>query len=127
MDISREEREELNALCKEIFGVSSKWQKFFRGVPQVVTKKTKEVIPGKDGAEPTTREVDVPVLDTNGAKQYKTKFFTVEEVRTMLLGFKKQIADYKAEMKRQQDEKAAKEAHDKALKQLEQNAQGSAL
>ena len=102
MNITRAEREELNALSKEVFGVSSKWQKFFKGVSELYTKTVKEVVPGDKGAPDTTKEVTVPVL-LDGAKQYKTKAYSVDECRTLLLQAIAQRDAYLAEMKKQQE------------------------
>jgi hypothetical protein len=100
-DITRKEREELNALSKEVFNVSSKWQKFFKGVPELVTKTVKEVVPGDKGAPDTEKEVVVPVL-LDGAKQYKTRSYSVEEIRKLLVDAKAQRDAYLAKIKEQQ-------------------------
>ena len=97
-DITRKEREELNALSKEVFNVSSKWQKFFKGVPELVTKTVKEVVPGDKGAPDTEKEVVVPVL-LDGAKQYKTRSYSVEEIKKLLLDAKAQRDAYLAKVK----------------------------
>ena len=103
MDIPRELRNELNALSKEVFGVSSKWRTFLKkGASQLVTRKSTETTPGKDGAEDTTREVDVPVLTPYGAKQFVQKRYSLEEVHELLLSYKKQIDTTREQMKKQQ-------------------------
>ncbi len=101
MDITRKEREELNALSKEVFNVSSKWQKFFKGVPELVTKTVKETVPGDKGAPDTEKEVVVPVL-LDGAKQYKVRAYSVDECRKLLLDAKRQRDEYIAKLKEQQ-------------------------
>lgn len=101
MNITRKDREELNALSKEVFNVSSKWQKFFRGVPELVTKTVKETVPGDNGAPDTEKEVVVPVL-LDGAKQYKTKAYSIEDCRKLLLDAKKRRDEYLAKIKEQQ-------------------------
>lgn len=127
MDIPRELRMELNQLSKDIFGVPSKWQKILKnGSQQVLTRKSKETVPGVDGAEDTVKEVDVPVLTPHGAKQIITKHYTLEEVHQLLLTYKGQIDTIRAEMKKQQDEKAAKEAEERAIKAVQEAATGSA-
>lgn len=100
-DITRAEREELNALSKEVFNVSSKWQKFFKGVNELVTKTVKEVVPGDKGAPDTEKEVVVPVL-RDGAKQYKFRQYSVDECRKLLLDAKAQRDAYLAKIKEQQ-------------------------
>lgn len=89
MDITRQERKELDALSLEVFGVSSKWQRFFKGIPELITKTVVETIPGEKDAPDTTREVQVPVL-IGTAKQYKTRAYSIQEVRDLLLNAKKQ-------------------------------------
>lgn len=101
MNITRAEREELNALSKEVFNVSSKWQKFFKGVPELVTKTITETVPGDNGAPDTTREVVVPVL-LDGAKQYRVKAYSAEECKKLLLDAKRQRDEYLAKLKEQQ-------------------------
>lgn len=108
--LSREEREELKALSKEVFGVSSKYQRFLDGVQQVVTEEIEEEVPGDDGAEPTTRKVTVPKI-RDGKKSMVLKKYTVEETKELLLKFKAQrdqlIADHQA---KQAEDKAKAEA-----------------
>lgn len=116
-DIPRKDREELNALSKEIFGVSSKWQKFARGISELVTKTVKEVVPGDKGAPDTERNVTVPVLTLEGAKQYKIKVYSVEEIREMLLKYKVQRDQIIAEMN-------AAEALKKAQETVQKQAAG---
>ena len=102
MYITRAEREELNALSKEVFGVSSKWQKLFQGVPEVVTRTLKEVVPGDKGAPDTVKETLVPVL-VNGQKQSRIREYSVEELRKLLLDAKKQRDDHFAKIKAAQE------------------------
>jgi hypothetical protein len=128
MDIARELRMELNQLSKEVFGVSSKWQKILRdGTTQVLTRTVKETVPGKEGEEPTVKEVQVPILTEYGAKQLVTTRYTLEEVHQMLLGYKVQLENFRTIAKQQQEEKAAKEAEHKALKDVHDTAYGSAV
>lgn len=127
MDIPRELREELKKLSKEVFGVSSKWQKMLEGQSVLLTRKTTEVVPAEEGKEATTKEVEVPVLTSYGAKQFVMKYLTVEEVHTKLLEFKKQLDAMREQIKQQQEEKKAKEAEELALKNLKESAQGSAV
>ena len=103
MNITRKEREELNKLSQEVFGVSSRWQKFFKGVSELVTKTVTETVPGDKGAPDTTREVVVPVLDEKGAKSRKIRAYSVDEVRKLLLDAKRQRDEYIAKIKAQQE------------------------
>jgi hypothetical protein len=147
MYIEREVREELNKLSKEIFGVSSRWQKFLKGIPQTVTREVEEVVPAEmktvkneDGTETqvevtpaTTKlvQIPVPLMNKDGvpfAKSYKTtKTSTVEEVREILLNMKKQLDDLRAQMKKQQEEKEAAEAQAKAEASVREAGTGSAV
>jgi hypothetical protein len=103
MDIKRKEREELNALSQEVFGVATRWQKMFRGVPELITKTVTETVPGDKGAPETTKEVVVADLDEKGAKRYKTRTYSVEECKKLLLDAKRQRDEYLAKMKAQQE------------------------
>lgn len=128
MDIPRELRMELNALSKEVFGTPSRWQKLLsKGTDQLLTKKVTETIPGKEGEESTTKESEVPILTKSRHKQFFRKYYTLDEVHQMLLTYKQQLDNMKAEMKKQQDEKEAKEAQEKAIVQIKEAAQGSAV
>ena len=128
MDIPRDLRLKLNELSKEVFGVSSKWQKILRdGTTSVLTRTVKETVPGKEGEEHTVKEVEVPVLTPHGAKQLVTKRYTVEDIHSMLLGYKAQLDAIKAIQKQQLEEKTAAEAKHKALKEIHESAFGSAV
>lgn len=127
MDISREFRMELNALSKEVFGVSSRWQTILKkGTSQLVTKKVIETVPGKEGEEPTTKEVDQAVLTPHGAKVFVQKYPTLEELHETMLNYKIQLDAIKAQMKKQEEEKIAKEAEEKAIQTVKEAAQGTA-
>lgn len=107
MDIPRELREEMNALSKEVFGVPSKWQKLLRkGTMNLQTKEITEVVPGEEGKEPTTKKSTVAKLNEHGAKYSVQKYYTVEEIKKIML-------DAKAAMQ------AARDAQEARKKQLE--------
>lgn len=128
MDIPRALRNELNALSKEVFGASSRWHTLLtRGTSQVVTRKSLETIPGKDGEEPTTKEVDVPVLTKQGTKQSVIKRYSLEEIHELLLNAKKQRDEIMAQIKQQQAEQAAAKAQEEAIKRVSEEARGSAV
>jgi len=123
--LSREMREEMKALSKEIFGSSSKYQKLYEQT-EIVTMKKKEIIPGENGAEDTEREVTVPVL-VNGSKQSRVVRRNNAEVLELLKTFKARRDEFMAQMQKQQEEqKAKREAADKAAK-LQEDLGGSAL
>lgn len=124
MDIPRELREELNALSKDVFGVQSKWQKMLKnGTLQVVTVKVTEKVPGVDGKEDTTREVDVPVKP----KQTVLKRYSIEEIHSTLLDYKKQIDAIRETVNRQKEEQKRKQEEEKAIQVIKEAAQGSAV
>jgi hypothetical protein len=115
MDIPYAIRKELNELSKDLFGVSSRWQKMVKGTQELVTKKVKETVPGENGAPDTEREFEVPHL-LDGAKQYRTKSMTFEQVKEFMLTLKKGRDEQMAKMK------AAREAQELAKKIQEQAA-----
>ena len=127
MFIERADREELKALSKEVFGVPSRYQKFLDGVPELVTMTKTEEVPGENGAPTTTKETKVPVLTESGAKQYRTKYYTVEELKQFLRDLKKQREEIMAAIKQQQEEAEAKKAQTELQKKLHEDASGSAL
>lgn len=112
MFIDREIREELNALSKEVFGVSGRWKKLLEfGTNELVTKTVTETIPGENGEPDKTEEVKV--ADTlRGANQYQHKTYTLDEVRELLLNLKKNRDEIRAKMKEMQEKrKLAEEVH----------------
>ena len=102
MFIDRKTREELNALSKELFNVSSKWKSLLdHGENILVTETKTETIPGENGQPDTTEEIKIPVLK-NGVRQYTHKSYTLEEVKERLLTLKKGRDEYIAKMKEAQ-------------------------
>lgn len=128
MYISRQDREALNALSTEIFGVSSKWQKMVKdGVPTVVTKEVTEEVPASEGVEATTRTITVPELDETGKKRSVLKFHSVEEMLTLMISIKEQRdAAIKEQAKKQLEAEMAKKAADLQAK-INAEAMGSAI
>jgi hypothetical protein len=116
MEISKKERLELNALSKEVFGVSTRWSKLVnKGYSELVTEEKEETIPpAKEGDEPTKKTVRVPILTKFGAKQSVTKYHTVESIRETMTGLKKQMAELRAMISQHQTE--IKAAQDMARK-----------
>src|ERR1700722_6333691 len=105
MFIERAVREEMNALSKEVFGVSSKWKSLLdHGINEAVTETTPEVVPGENGEPDRTEEVKVPVT-INGNRLSRHKSFTLEEIKELMLKMKKQRDDFIAKMKAQQAQK----------------------
>jgi hypothetical protein len=113
MFIDRELREKLNALSKEVFGVSSKWKSILdHGTREIVTETKNETIPGENGAPDQTEEIKIPVKHGTSNK-YQTKYYTITEVHEMLLKLKKgrdaQIERYKAAQAQKELEKKVNE------------------
>jgi hypothetical protein len=89
MDLTREQREELNALSKELMGTPSRWQKLLeRGYYETVTEEKDEEVPGENGAPSTTRKVQVPKLE-HGMVVRTIKHHTYESLLSMLTAMKK--------------------------------------
>lgn len=126
-DATREQREQMKLLSSEIFGASSKWQKLYQYDAALTLTKT-ETIPGIDGAEDTTKEVEVPLyVEGTKVKQFERKYRTTEEVLALLLSFKQKRDEYLANMKKLQAEALAKRQADEAAKKLQADLAGSAL
>jgi hypothetical protein len=123
--ISKKERLELNALSKEVFGSSSRWQKLIdKGYSDVVTEeKTETVPPEKEGDEPTTKTVEVPVTIGKNAYRLNKKYYTVESVKQFMLENKANLDKIKEEIKKQQDVQRESELR---TKQLHEEISGSA-
>lgn len=121
MDITRVTRNELNELCKEIFGVPSKWRKVLeKGTSELMTRTIKENVPGENGAPDTVKEVLVPILTDYGAKQKYRKYYTVDELLNLLRDLKAQKIAFLAKQKSDQERKELE-------KKIHEQANGSVL
>jgi len=123
--LTRQEREELKALSKEIFGVSSKYEKFYVQ-KELIVRKTTEIVPGENGEPDTMKDVEVPV-SVNGVRQWQNKYRTTEEVLQLLQEFKAGRDAYAAQVKLQEEEAKAKEEAAAKLKQIQEDFTGSAV
>lgn len=103
-EITRNERKELDALSKDVYGVASRWQKLIeKGHPELVTEEVEEEVPSdNEGEAPTTRKVQKPVLK-GGIHQYTTKRYTAETVKAFLLDLKRQLDAYRVQLQAQQE------------------------
>lgn len=129
MNLDYKTKQELNALSKEVFGVSSRWQKLVKnGYSEVITEEVEELVPSDVlGEEPKTEKVRKPVLRADGAKLSTTKRYTVESVKELMLKLKTAREEYLARLKKMQEEaKAAQEKQDLA-KKIHVEATGSSL
>lgn len=127
-DLTRAEREELNALSKEVFGASSRWQKLVnKGYSKVITEEVTELVPGeKEGDEPTERKVQVPVKTASGAIQSKTEYYNVDTVKTLMLDLKARRDAYLEAVKKAQEEQKAEQEKQALEKKISEEATGSA-
>lgn len=124
----RKTRLELDALSKDVFGVSSRWQKLVnKGYKEQVTEEVTETVPAeKEGEAPTTRQVQVPVKTAFGAFQYVIKRHTVESVAVYLAEQKVQLDNIRAMITKQNEEAKAKKLAEEETKKLHQENSGSA-
>lgn len=107
MDIPREQREQLNALSKELMGTSSRWQKLLtRGYLETLTEEKEEEVPGENGAAPTKTTIKVPKL-RNGMEVRETRFHTVESILALMTDMKQKRDEMHAAMKKAQEEHEA--------------------
>ena len=127
MNLTRNERKELDTMSKEVFGSTSHWQKLVnKGYIQQITEKKTETVLGVDGAPDTTKEVDSPVLRADGAHQAVTKYHTVESIKALLLEMKTQRDKIMAMIQAQQTEQKAKAEQDEIAKKVQEEAGGAA-
>lgn len=125
---TREQRETLKALSKEIFGASGRWTKLLRdGTKELITRKTKEKVPGENGEPDTEKEVTVPVLTPNGVKQFRQKYYTVESLLELLQGVKVKRDEFMAMVKAQKEADAEAKKAAELQKQVQEDLGGSAL
>jgi hypothetical protein len=121
MFLDRETRTELNELSRVVFGSSSKWQKFVeKGVWIGQTKEVEEEIPGENGAEPTKQTKTVPVLGKDGKQQKVLKRYTLEEVKNMMLTYKKIREDFMENQRKIQAQQALQQ-------KVQEKASGTAV
>lgn len=126
-NLPREQREKLKLLSSEVFGSSSKWQKLYK-FDEVLKHTVTETVPGVDGAEDTTKEVEIPLyVEGTKVKQSVRKYRTTEEVEALLVMFKAKRDAYIENMKKAQAEALAKRKADEDRKKLEAELNGSAV
>lgn len=128
MQVSREKKEQLNALSKEIFGSSSRWVKLVdKGHTELVTEEVEEVIPADENGENGGIDmVKKPVLTASGAHQYVTKRYTVEEIEAKMNEIKTQRDVYVARLKTMQEEQRKAQEAAEVAKKVHADASGSA-
>lgn len=120
MYIERVKREELNELCKTLFGRPNAWRKILE--EGFVVQKTREVtesIPKDDGTF-ETKTTRVPVLTNSGGKISETHYHTVDSLTKFLIDLLVQKTEMMAKL---ESERAKKEA----LEKVQKAAEGSAV
>jgi len=127
--LTRNQREELNALSQDVFGSSSRWQKLItKGQVEQVTEDLDEVLPGqKEGDADIIKKVKISVRREDGSALSVTKHHTVESVREYMLERKEQLTTLRAEIARLQAEAEAKKAQEKLVSEVQSSAGGSAV
>ena len=118
----------LNALSKEVFGASSRWQKLVnKGFTQVVTEESKEMTPTE--ADPSVLEekiVTVPVRAKSGGIVSTTKRHTVESVYKLMLDLKARRDAYLARVKAHREAQEKLKAEEALRKSVQEQISGSA-
>jgi hypothetical protein len=124
MNITKIERKELDLLSKDVFGSSSRWQKFIdKGYDELVTEEVEETIPPeKEGEQATVRKLKMPTL-LNGGKQYARKYHTIESVLEFMVEQKKQLDELRSQIAKQREEAIAKFESEKAAKKAQEDAE----
>lgn len=120
---TREQRLQLQALSKELFGTSSKYRKLY-SEKTLITHTETQVRKHDDGTE-TTDKLQVPTL-LNGVRQYKMTYRNTEQVLQLLLDAKVKLDNYRAELKKHQEEAASKKAAEETAVKLQEELAGSA-
>jgi len=127
MYLTKEEREELSTLSKEVFGTRNQWQKMInKGHPELITRKVVKDVANEAG-EITQEESTEPILTSSGRQQFSTKYYTVESVKEHMLALKKQRDEIIAMINKQNEERKAKAEQERALMDINQRGGGSAL
>lgn len=120
---TREQRIQLQALSKELFGSSSKYRKLYTE-KALVTHTETQVRKHDDGSE-TAAKLQVPTL-LNGVRQYKMTYRNTEQVLQLLLDAKIKLDNYRAELKKHQEDATAKKAAEETAAKLQEELSGSA-
>lgn len=111
-------RQELNKLSKEIFGSSSKWQKFVNNGEAVPVMETVKVLDGKT-EEVREEQRQLVYHGPNGGElaKFEIKRYTAETIVERMLLMRSQREQVRAMIKKLQEEEAAKKAQEAAQKE----------
>lgn len=130
MNITKQMRQELGVLSKDVFGSSSRWEKLVdRGYTDAVTQEVDEVVPAeKEGDEPTTKKTRQLVSATkNGGTLYRLYFHDVDSIKTYMLERKVQLDNIREMMRKSQEEAKQKAVDAEEAKKLQDKVGGSAI
>jgi hypothetical protein len=112
MNITREQRKELDALSKAVYGTSSKWKKLLdKGYLETLTEEKEETVPGQTNEDgtvtaPTVRKVQVPKYEHGiNILTRQVRYHTFDSMVTLLRLMKKQKDDFAAAVAKAQQEK----------------------
>lgn len=129
-DLTREEKNELNALSKDVYGASSRWQKLInKGYTKLFTEETTEYVPNAEDEtkEGTTRKVQVPIKRKDGALQSVMTYHTVDSIKAEMIDRKAKLDEIRAILKKQQDEARTKQEQEDLSKKIHQELGGTAV
>lgn len=127
-----EEREELEALSKEVFGSTSRYATILRdGEVKAVTVVVTEYIPADEGTggEGTTKETEVVDTLPGAPKSAKLQLVrhSVESIRALMVDRKARQDLFRALQKKQHEEALAKQALAQRKQEVQRQLSGSAI
>lgn len=128
MSLTYKERQELNALSKEVFGSSSKWQKLVNtGSHELDTEEVTEYIPPttEDG-EGTTKKTEVMKL-REGMPHFTKKYYTYESIKALMLDVKAKHAAMLEQYNKMKEEEQRKKEQAELEKKTQEELSGSAV
>ncbi len=103
MDISYEQRQELNALSKEVFGAKSKWRTLLRvGHVIVLSETIKQKFIYRQGAKGRAGRPQGYI------RKSKQHYFTVESITKFMVDEKTRMAELKAKAEAKVNEENSK-------------------
>lgn len=113
MNLTRQQREELNQLSLEVFGSSSRWKKLVEnGFNRPVVEEIEEEVPTEDGKDVKIEKRTVLSTYKNGAPMSKKTHHTPESIKELMIKMKdhaSQVLALKAAAQKEREEKAEKE------------------
>jgi len=127
--LTNEQKEELEALSKEVFNSSSRYVTLMtKGELAPVTVTVTEYVPDENGGEGITREVEVPEMYRNSkAPLLKTVRHTYESVKAHMLKIKDQQDRFKAMLAKMEADKKAEQEKAKLVQEVQNKLNGSVI